>query len=244
MSTKIFGHRGSAGTHPENTMISFQQAFKDGADGIELDVQLSKDGVPVVIHDEKLNRTTDGKGFVKDFTVDELKEFNAVYKFKDEFTCSEIPTLVEVLDWVKDTDILINIELKNGVISYKGMEEKVVELVRQYKLEKRVIFSSFNHYSIVLLKKIAPEIERAVLYMEGLYKPWEYAKWVGAQSIHPYIYAAPTEIIIESQANGVKVRPFTVNDEQVMQRLFADNCASFFTDYPKKAVQLKTSLKI
>ena len=239
MTTKIFGHRGSAGTHPENTMISFQQAYKDGADGIELDVQLSKEGVPVVIHDEKLNRTTDGKGYVKDFTVDELKKFNAVHKFKDEYTFCEIPTLEEILNWVKDKNILINIELKNGVILYEGLEEKVVQLVRQYKLENKVIFSSFNHYSIVKLKQLAPEIERAVLYMEGLYKPWEYAKWVGAQSIHPYIYAAPSEIIIESQANGIYVRPFTVNDEQVMQRLFAENCAAFFTDYPKKAVQLK-----
>ena len=243
MNTKIFGHRGSAGTHPENTMISFQQACKDGADGIELDVQLSKDGVPVVIHDEKLNRTTNGKGFVKDFTVDELKKFNAVHKFKDDYTFCEIPTLEEVLIWLKQTNLIINIELKNGVILYEGMEEKIVHLVKQHSIEKRVIFSSFNHYSMIKLKHLAPEIERAVLYMEGLYKPWEYAKWVGAQGIHPYIYAAPSEIIIESQANDIKVRPFTVNDEHVMKRLFEVNCHALFTDYPKKAVELRTSLK-
>ncbi|WP_096156890.1 MULTISPECIES: glycerophosphodiester phosphodiesterase [Bacillus] len=242
MSTKIFGHRGSAGTHPENTMISFQQAFKDGADGIELDVQLSKDGIPVVIHDEKVNRTTNGNGLVKDFTVKELKELNAVHKFKDSFSFCEIPTLEEVLVWLEQTNLLLNIELKNGVFFYEGMEEKVIQLVKMYNLEGRVIFSSFNHYSIVKLKELAPEIERAVLYMEGIYKPWEYAKWVGARSIHPYIYAAPSEIILESQQNGIKVRPFTVNDENIMKRLYAEKCEAFFTDYPKEAVEIRDNI--
>jgi glycerophosphoryl diester phosphodiesterase len=237
--TKIFGHRGSAGTHPENTLISFEQAYKDGADGIELDVQLSKDGVPVVIHDEKINRTTDGKGFVQDLTLKELKKLNAVYKFKSKYKTAEIPTLEEVLRWTQHKQFLINIELKNNIIPYPGMEEKVLELICQYQLQNYIIFSSFNHYSIARLHTIAPTIEKAVLYSGSIYKPWNYTKWVGGQSIHPHIRAATPRVIQRAQQEGVPVRPYTVNDEKTMAKLFRLGCAGFFTDYPKVAVQLK-----
>lgn len=237
--TKIFGHRGSAGTHPENTMISFEQAYKDGADGIELDVQLSKEGIPVVIHDEKVNRTTDGKGFVQDLTLSELKQLNAVHKFKKQYKHAEIPTLEEVLEWASRKQTIVNIELKNSILPYAGMEEKVLELVDKYKMAHLIIFSSFNHYSIARLNTLAPNIEKAVLYMEGIYKPWDYTKWVGGSGIHPHIKAATASIISRSQQSGVPVRPFTVNDEKTMKRLFEEGCAGFFTDYPKKAVQIK-----
>ncbi len=237
--TKIFGHRGSAGTHPENTMISFEQAYKDGADGIELDVQLSKDGIPVVIHDEKVNRTTDGKGLVKDLSLMELKKLNAVHKFKKQYKHADIPTLEEVLEWASKKQTIVNIELKNSIVPYAGMEEKVLALIDKYKMEHLIIFSSFNHYSIARLHTLAPEMEKAVLYMEGIYKPWDYTKWVGGKGIHPHIKAATPSIIQRAQHAGVPVRPFTVNDEKTMKRLFEEGCAGFFTDYPQKAVQLK-----
>ncbi|QFT89728.1 Glycerophosphoryl diester phosphodiesterase [Bacillus sp. THAF10] len=242
--TKIFGHRGAAGTHPENTMLSFQQAFIDGADGIELDVQLSKDGVPVVIHDEKVNRTTDGKGFVKDLTLKELQALNAVHKFKKQFEHAQIPTLEEVLEWAARKQTLVNIELKNGIVPYPGLEEKVLDLIEKYQVEHLIIFSSFNHFSIARLHTLAPSIEKAVLYMEGIFKPWEYTKWVGANGIHPHIKAAPSNVIKQALENNVKVRPFTVNDEKTMKRLFQERISGFFTDYPRRAVQLKNSLKI
>ncbi|KMJ59996.1 hypothetical protein AB685_03905 [Bacillus sp. LL01] len=241
--TKIFGHRGSAGTHPENTMISFDQAYKDGADGIELDVQLSKDGIPVVIHDEKVNRTTDGKGFVQDMSLTELKKLNAVHKFKKQYKHAEIPTLEEVLEWAYKKQTIVNIELKNSIVPYGGMEEKVLGLIEKYHMQHLIIFSSFNHYSIARLKTLAPEIEKAVLYMEGIYKPWDYTKWVGGHGIHPHIKVATPNIIQRAQQASVPVRPFTVNDEKTMKRLFEEGCAGFFTDYPKKAVQLKYQSK-
>ncbi len=237
--TEIFGHRGSAGTHPENTMISFKQAYIDGADGIELDVQLSRDGIPVVIHDETVNRTTDGKGYVKDLTLMELKKLNAVHKFKKQYKHAEIPTLEEVLDWAAKKRFKVNIELKNGIVPYAGMEENILDLIDRCNMDHLIIFSSFNHYSIARLHTLAPDIEKAVLYMEGIYKPWEYTKWVGGQGIHPHIKAAKTSIIQRAQDAGVPVRPFTVNDEKTMSRLFEEGCAGFFTDFPKKAVQLK-----
>ncbi|WBL13673.1 glycerophosphodiester phosphodiesterase [Sutcliffiella sp. NC1] len=242
MDTKIFGHRGAAGTHPENTMISFQQAKKVGADGIELDVQLSSDGVPVVIHDEKVDRTTDGSGFVKDKTMEELKQLNAVFKFK-QFDFCPIPTLQEVLEWASQTTLLINIELKNSVIAYEGLEEKVVELVKLYKVEKQTIFSSFNHYSISKLHRIAPHIEKAILYSEGLFEPWNYAHVVGAQSLHPNKGVATKAIVKAAGSKGIQVRPYTVNDERTMKKMFAMNVSGFFTDYPEKALQIREKIE-
>jgi glycerophosphoryl diester phosphodiesterase len=120
--TKIFGHRGSMGTMPENTLLGFSHALDCGVDGIELDVQLTKDGELVVIHDEKIDRTTDGTGYVKDYTLHELKQFSAGVKFSDlelfdkNVWCLErIPTLEEVLELITPYQIELNIELKTNI---------------------------------------------------------------------------------------------------------------------------------
>ena len=243
IETKIFAHRGSAGTHPENTMVSFRAAERAGADGIELDVQLSRDGELVVIHDEKLDRTTNGNGYVKDLTLKELKGLDASVHFKGKAGPEKIPALHEVLDMFTRNNMLLNIELKNGVFMYEGMEEKVIELVHAYDLQDRVILSSFNHYSLVRVFQLAPHIETAPLYRDGLYMPWVYAKAIGARAIHPNKLAAPDPIIVEAMKNGIQVRPYTVNSEKQMLRLFSLNCSAFITDYPAKAVSLKRSLQ-
>lgn len=239
ITTQVFAHRGSAGTHPENTMISFLEAERVGADGIELDVQLSKDGEIVVIHDEQLNRTTNGKGNVKDYTLLELKSLDASYKFPQKKTSVQIPTLEEVFNMLLNNSMILNIELKNSVFMYPGLEEKVIELIYQYKLQNRIILSSFNHYSLVYCYRLAPDIETAPLYRDGLYMPWVYAKAIHARAIHPSIKAAPNEIIKASMSADIAVRPYTINSENLMRSLFRINCSAIFTDYPEKAIRLK-----
>jgi glycerophosphoryl diester phosphodiesterase len=237
--TKIFGHRGAAGTCPENTMPSFKAAIESGADGIELDVHLSKDGVPVVIHDESVERTTHGKGFVKDLTFSQLKNLDASYLFPEYSGKAFIPSLEEVLAWSSSSDFLLNIELKNDRIPYQELEEKVIQQIFTYKLQNRVILSSFNHESLMLCHRISNELETAALLGGRLFEPWNYAKTLSARAIHPVHYAADPHVIFHSQANGIQVRPFTVNDEQTMQFLFKAECAGFFTDYPERALSLK-----
>ncbi|MCA1030672.1 glycerophosphodiester phosphodiesterase [Bacillus timonensis] len=237
--TKIFGHRGAAGTSPENTMESFIEAKNMGADGIELDVQMTKDDVLVVIHDEKVDRTTNGSGWVKNFTYEELRQLDASYKFNKEYGFCAIPTLENVFTWAASVpNFFINVELKNGLVQYKNLEEKVLNLVNQYNLKDRVILSSFNHYSMVKCRKLDSEIEIALLFMEGIYEPWDYAKRLKANSIHPYHPVATTELISKSNSNDIKVRPFTVNDEKLMKKFSDDGCSGIFTDYPEKAVSL------
>lgn len=234
--TQVFAHRGYAAAFSENTMTSFIEAEKAGADGIELDVQLTKDGEVVVIHDEKVDRTTSGIGFVKDFTYKELRKFNANKKgMKKE----PIPSLQEVLEWLQTNQLYCNIELKNGKFRYEGMEEKVIALIRKYQLSDRIIFSSFNHYSIVYCYRLAPEIETAPLYSEGLYMPWVYAQSIRAKGIHPKLAAAPDAIIQNARENGIAVRPYTVNNEEDMRRLYQINCTALITDDPVKALRIR-----
>ncbi|WP_026314431.1 glycerophosphodiester phosphodiesterase [Heyndrickxia acidiproducens] len=241
--TSIFAHRGSAGTHPENTMAAYREAERAGADGIEIDIQLSKDGQLVVIHDETVDRTTNGKGFVKDFTLNQLKKL----EIKDPGHIAghplHIPALEEVFDWLKSNQLLCNIELKTAKIAYPSIEEKVVSLIKAYHLEKRIIFSSFNHYSIIQCYRLAPEIEIAPLYSEVLFMPWVYAKSIRAKGIHPHLRTTNDQIIQMAITNGIAVRPYTVNKEKDMRRLFRINCTALITDYPGLAAEIRGSFK-
>jgi glycerophosphoryl diester phosphodiesterase len=234
--TQIFAHRGYSSAFAENTMSAFIAAEKAGADGLELDVQLTKDGEVVVIHDEKLDRTTTGKGFVRNFTFKEIRKLNANKKGVNK---EPIPSLVEVLEWMQSNQLVCNIELKNNLFPYEGMEEKVIQLVRRFNLSNRIIISSFNHYSIVLSYRTAPEIETAPLFNERIYMPWVYAQSIRAQGIHPKLASVTDEIIKGAIENGVAVRPYTVNKDADMQRLYKLNCTSIITDDPVKALKIK-----
>ncbi|WBL12936.1 glycerophosphodiester phosphodiesterase [Sutcliffiella sp. NC1] len=242
-NTKVFAHRGAAGTHPENTMIAFQEALRVGADGVELDVHLTKDNVPVVIHDETVNRTTNGSGWIKEYYYDDLRKLDAGSWFDEEFTGCTIPSLEEVLQWIAKTSLQINIELKNGIVRYENIEKIVIDLVHKYNLKDRVIISSFNHYSLVEVNKCAPEIETAILFMEGLYKPWEYAKTIGATGLHCYLPVAVPELLEGANIEGMPVRPFVVNEEKHIAALVRGGCSAIITDWPKQAIKILDNLK-
>jgi glycerophosphoryl diester phosphodiesterase len=236
--TYIFAHRGYSALYPENTMLAFKKAEKAGAHGIELDVQLSKDGEVVVIHDEKVNRTTNGRGYVKDLSYQELKKFYAGSK-KSILKKTSIPSLREVLEWMKKNKLICNIELKNGVFPYEGMEEKVIQLIREFGLSDRIILSSFNHYSLVHCNEIAPEIETAPLMADGIYRPWVYAKSIMAKGIHPKYSSLTDDVLLKSLENEMAVRPYTVNKEKEMVRLFSLGCTAIITDEPVLALSIQ-----
>ncbi len=240
--TLIFAHRGSAGTHPENTLEAFQAALEANADGIELDVQLTKDLIPVVIHDETVDRTTNGTGWVKDLTLKEIQALDAGSWFHPTFSTARIPTLEEVLHWISPTSLLVNIELKNGVIRYPGIEKIVLDLVIELHLTDRVIVSSFNHYSLVEVRRLNADIETAILFMEGLYEPWNYAKSIGANALHCFLPVAVPELLSGAYQAGTPVRPFTVNDDQHIQALIKGGCSAIITDWPEKAVAIRKAM--
>ena len=145
--TKVWAHRGASGYAPENTLDAFRKAVEMGADGIELDVQMTKDGELVVIHDETIDRVSNGKGWVKDYTYEELKKFN-FNKTHLEYTKEEIPTLEQVYLLIKPTNLTINVEIKTGIASHIYNE-------KHKKARKRV--KKYNHNLIQLLKMYEKE---------------------------------------------------------------------------------------
>lgn len=236
--TRIFAHRGYAAKFPENTMIAFKKAAEVGADGIEIDVQFTKDKEIVLIHDLKVDRTTNGTGYVKDYSLKQLKELEANFRFKN-IEKQSIPTLVEFFEWLRTTDLDCIIEIKNAQIRYEGLEEEILRLINEYSFENRIVISSFNHYSLVKISKLAPYIETAPLYRDGLYRPWKYAKEIKSRAIHPSYIVASDEIIKKSIHNDVAVRPFTVNKDKEMRRLFNINCSAIITDEVELAVKIR-----
>ncbi|HET7657308.1 MAG TPA: glycerophosphodiester phosphodiesterase [Bacillales bacterium] len=234
--TQIFAHRGSSGTHPENTMAAFIEAERVKADGIEFDVQMTKDKEVVVIHDERVDRTTNGRGWVKDFTLKELKKLNTgSTKIRSE----KIPTLKEVLGWAKGNPLLINIELKTGLIQYPNLEERVVEMVNHYGLKDKVILSSFNHYSVERVHKLDPGLETAILFMEGLFEPWKYAKSIGASGLHCHWRTVTEEFVDGAKKANMALRPFTINRRSHIRKFLESGCSGIFTDYPERAIQIR-----
>lgn len=236
--SKIFAHRGYSGKYPENTMIAFKKALECGVDGIELDVQLTKDGEVVIIHDETIDRTTTGKGFVVDYTYEELEKFDASFKFKD-LGFNKIPTLREYFQLVKDYDIVTNVELKTGINEYLGIEKKVWELIKEYNLEKKVIISSFNHFSVMRMKKIAPQLKYGFLSEDWIINAGKYTHSHGVQCYHPRFNNLVPDVIKELKKYNLEINTWTVNLEEDMRYLYSNNIDVIITNYPELAQEIK-----
>jgi glycerophosphoryl diester phosphodiesterase len=234
----IIAHRGASKQAPENTMPAFRRAIELGAGGIELDVHLSRDGHLVVTHDEQLERTSNGKGLVRDKTLSELKSLDFGSWFSDKFKGEKIPELYEVLELFRDWDGILNIEIKNGPIFYPGIEKAVSDEICKYNMVQRTIVSSFNHYSLVDIRKINPEVRTAPLYMAGLYEPWEYARRIGACAIHPLFYNIVPEVMKGCKLNGMMVNPFTVDQPEYIKAMISAGVDGIITNVPDIALKI------
>ena len=231
-NTLVWAHRGASGYAPENTLEAFQKAIDLKADGIELDVQMTKDGQLVIIHDETVDRVSDGSGWVKDFTYDEIKKLN-VNKTFPQYGRVQIPTLEEVYQIVKDTNLQINVELKNGIVFYDKLEERVLELTKKMGLQERVIYSSFNHYSVMKLKKLDPSVPTGFLYEDGYLDMPEYASRHGVEALHPALYNLQyPNFIQDCKRRGIKVRVWTVNEREDMKMICDHGLNAMITNYP------------
>ncbi|SDY61327.1 glycerophosphoryl diester phosphodiesterase [Proteiniborus ethanoligenes] len=239
----IIAHRGASAYAPENTIASFLKAIEMNSDGIELDVHMTKDKALVVCHDETVNRTTNGDGFIKDHTLQEIKELDAGSWFGEQFRGEKIPVLEEVMDLIKDKDMLLNIELKNAPILYEGIEKRVIDIIKSYNMEERVIISSFNHFSLIEVKKYNPKIKTGVLYMAGLVEPWVYAKRLKADALHPLFYNLMIpEIVKGCQENGIMLNPFTVDDDKFIAAMIKLNVNGIITNYPDRGIKIRDNI--
>lgn len=238
MST-IYAHRGFSGKYPENTMLAFEKAIDAGCEGIEFDVHLIKDDSLVIMHDETIDRTTDGKGFLKDYTYKELKRFDASAGFKGEYGENRIPLLREYFELVADIPgFMTNIELKTGQFEYPTIEDKVISMVEQYKLEDRVIISSFNHYTVLRSRKRNPEIRTGFLSGDWLVGFGAYARQNSVECCHPCWYTLTQENVDEMKSQGRVINTWTVNNYEDIRRLADMGIDGLIGNYPDRMVEL------
>ncbi|MBO4727433.1 MAG: metallophosphoesterase [Spirochaetaceae bacterium] len=234
----VWAHRGASGYAPENTLEAFDLAIKLGADGVEFDVQYTKDGKIVVLHDERIDRVSSGSGFVSQMTLEQLRQLN-FNKTHPEYAFCKIPTLDEVLELLKPTDLIMNIELKTGVNFYPGLEQEVIKKVQQFGLEKRVIYSSFNHASVIRIKKLAPDSQCAFLYNDGIADVVDYTKKYRIDALHPsFNYLKYPFFVENAQKAGIKINTWTVNSDGDMLKCQQYRVNAIITNYPDKALKL------
>ncbi|WP_042223519.1 glycerophosphodiester phosphodiesterase [Oceanobacillus manasiensis] len=232
MQTKIFAHRGASKYAPENTMPAFELALKLGADGIETDVQLTKDNVPVLIHDESVRRTSNGKGFVKDITFKQLTTLDMGSWFSNKFMGTKIVSLEHFLDWIQDKPLDLNIELKNNKIDYQGLEKIVLDLLDKYQLLNRTTLSTFNPKSVTRVHDLTKEVDIAFLTSKRIKYFTNYVKELGASSIHIKYRLLSSSLMEDSKQQQLQVRVYTVNKPAHLIRCFNQKCDAVFTDVP------------
>ncbi|WP_160691994.1 glycerophosphodiester phosphodiesterase [Clostridium sp. C2-6-12] len=293
-------HRGYSGKFDENTMLAFRKAIEYKADGIETDVQMSKDGALILIHDETLDRTTNGHGFVKDYTLDELKIFrtksvprvqalktDALGEVEDskarqvdldigegnkffsksngsiedrnkikigEYTREEveyfknkdgeeIPTLRELLEIFSQSDLrILNLELKNSVIEYNNLEEKVLNIIDEFNLRDRVVISSFNHLSLKKIRELEKQRNKSndgrdnkimlgALTETTLFNVPKYLQTISAECYHPYFPSILNEDYMkEIKKAGILVNTYTVNEPNDMKKVMNIGADSIITN--------------
>jgi glycerophosphoryl diester phosphodiesterase len=220
------GHRGAKGFEPENTLVSFQKALDMHVDGIELDVHLSADGEIIVIHDETIDRTSNGKGFVNRLSLGKLKAFLIEGKH-------EIPTLEEVFDLVNQK-CFINIELKSH-----DTTDKVVALIEKYVTKKgwnyeHFLVSSFDWIALQQVTSLNDKIGVGVLTETDLDLALAFAETIQAKSIHPYFHLLTKESTALIQVRGFQVIPWTINEIEDIQKIKTYNVNGIITDFPDR----------
>jgi glycerophosphoryl diester phosphodiesterase len=220
----VFGHRGAAGHEPENTLLSFSKALSLGAQWIELDV-FNVQNELVVIHDERLERTTNGKGYVEKSSLEYLRSLNAG---KGE----KIPFLSEVIDLV-DRRMNINIELKG-----QNTAEPTARLIEHYLTSEKwsddqFLVSSFNHPELALFKRLLPQIKTGALIAHIPLNYAGFAKALGVYSIHASLEFIIQELIEDTHRNGMKFFVYTVNHPEDVSRMKALNVDGIYSDFPE-----------
>ncbi len=229
----IVGHRGAMGYRPEITLASYEFALQVGADWIECDCHLSRDGALVVIHDESVDRTTNGHGLVRDHTLAELKQLDAGSWFSTEFNDQRVLTVEELLDWAKQRDTIVDIEIKNAPLYYPGIEDAVVAALQRTEMTEQAIVISFDHRAVGRVKALQQRIATGVLYA---CRPADggisLAQAVNADALLPHWAYVTREDVDAAHAAGLSVAPWATSDPAILEHLIAAGVDGIGTNHP------------
>ena len=232
----IIAHRGSSAVAPENTLAAFSQAIADCADGIEIDVRLSRDNEVIVIHDGRLERTTNGRGRVKDSSLRELKKLSAGTWFHKKFSSEKIPTLAEVFELVRGA-VGINIEIKteHGRAQRKEILTRCMEVVRQHRASEYVLISSFHHPFVQQAKILDSKITTGVLY----HPVHHLRRSPGALTAHSHAdfficnkYSLHKRTVQKLRERGIRVGVYVINTKKAFEKFAEMKVDCVYTDNP------------
>lgn len=236
----IFAHRGASAYAPENTLAAFRLALEHGADGIELDAKLTTDGQVVVIHDQTVKRTTGAEGVVRQMSLAQLKALDAGSFFSPQFAGELIPTLGEVFAAVGQRT-LINVEITNYTSVGDALPERIADLVEEYGLQERTLFSTFHPFNLVRIRRRLPHTPAALLTQEGsagrLLRGW-LGRLFAREYIHPYFTDVDGRWLASEHRRGRRVNPWTINDPEAMRSLYKMGIDGIITDDPLLARQI------
>lgn len=233
----IIAHRGASAKAPENTLAAFGMAFEMGADGIELDVMLSKDKQLVVIHDDTVDRTTNGSGRVSDFPFRILQGLDAGSVFSTAFHGERLPSLAEVFEHFGGK-MLINVELKNYSTPFDDLTDKVVNLIQKYKLLNSVLLSSFNPLNLRRAKRRLPEVRLGLLTLRGKAGAWSrgsFGRIFPYNALHPYYSDVDEALVDKIHSLGRQVNVWTVDEPGELLRLYQLGVDGIITNDPQAA---------
>ena len=237
--TLVWAHRGASAYAPENTLPAFALAVEMQADGVELDIHLTKDKKIVVCHDSNIGSTSDGNGVIKEMEYSDIEKYNFAYRYNnteyvDKYGFVKAPLLDEVYELLAPTGMTVNVEIKSGEPELPAM---CIELAESYGMSDRVTYSSFNHLSLMKLHETDISVVTAPLYAQRLLFPWLYAGAIGAMAIHPdwgQVFEIPG-IIRECHIRGIRVNPWTIDDEETLRRCIEAGADALITDIPDVA---------
>jgi glycerophosphoryl diester phosphodiesterase len=236
----VIAHRGASLRAPENTMAAFRLAAELGADGIELDVKLTRDGQIVVHHDMTLDRTTNGSGKVKDFSLSEIKELDAGSSFDLEFSTETIPTLLELVDEVSD-QILLNIELTNYDAPFNPLPREVISVLDLAKLHETILISSFNPFALRKVNRLNSRIRTALLVAPG--KPgWAESlvkKITPYKDYHPHMSLVNRKMVDGVHRSQGRLNTWIVNEYDDMHSLLRLGVDGIITDDVETAIRVR-----
>jgi glycerophosphoryl diester phosphodiesterase len=235
----IIAHRGDKTHAPENTLAAFKLAGENGADAVEFDVKLTADGRVIVLHDQTVNRTTNGNGKISQLSFAEVRALDAGVWFSEKFTDERIPTLDEALETV-GKQLYINIELTNYATPFDGLVHKVVDLVKKHGLQNRLLFSSFFARNLKMTRSLLPQVPCGLLCMRGKLGSWGRTfTWRGNYfAMHPYVTDVDSGLVLRVQATGKRVHVWTVNPEEDLKRMIGLGVDAIITDDPVLALRL------
>jgi len=234
--TAIFAHRGASAYAPENTMEAFELAAEMGADGIEFDVQVSKDGKLIIHHDRKLGRTEEASGLVSDWNFSDLRALDVGSWFNLDFAGVQMPTPTEVVEHVGDR-LLLNFELINDSFQLNGVGPLLVDLFRRMNLFSRAMISSFNPRALWQVKQMEPRITIGALWSPDenwIVRSAIVRKLLQPQALHPRHDLVTPDLVKAAHARGQRVHTWTINDEKTAQRMIDFGVDMLMGDYPDR----------